>query len=98
MRAYWERNWLHKCEWGIKEPQGIMQESWSRDKKDVITHRVKKIIDNWPGHVIWGYDKQMSQLSPTYKDLVDNFSVPSRIGVANQKRIEKESIMGSLHQ
>lgn len=66
-----------------------MQESWSRDKKDVITHRVKKIIDNWPGHVIWGYDKQMSQLSPTYKDLVDNFSVPSRIGVANQKRIEK---------
>lgn len=70
-----------------------MQEYGTRGKKVVITHpfqkkkeewgKEKEIIDNWPTKVMWGYDKQVYQLRPAYKVLVNNFSAPSRMRGAN---------------
>lgn len=47
MKNYLKRNQLYKCEWNVKEPQGIMQQSGTRGKKVVITHTFQKKKEEW---------------------------------------------------
>ena len=47
MKNYLKRNQLYKCEWNVKEPQGIMQQSATRGKKVVITHTFQKKKEEW---------------------------------------------------